>query len=64
MVLSTQAFYYAITVWGYTSELNTDNLKVKSLQNKAARAVFNNYDHVNVEGINLVAKMKVVNVRQ
>ena len=53
---------YAITVWGYTSETNMN--KIQRMQNRAARAIFDNYDYVNVRGIDLVAEMKVMNVRQ
>ena len=53
---------YAITVWGYTSESNMN--KIQRMQNRAARAIFNNYDYVNVRGIDLVAEMRVMNVRQ
>ena len=52
---------YAITVWGCTSEQNIYEV-YRTEQHELH--VFNNYDYVNVEGINLVAKMKVMNVRQ
>jgi hypothetical protein len=53
---------YAITVWGYTSEQNID--KVQRMQNRAIRAMLNNYDFVNVRGTDLVAQLKLLNVRQ
>jgi hypothetical protein len=53
---------YAITVWGYTSEQNIR--KIQRMQNRAARPIYNQYDHVNVRGIDLVCKMKVMNVVQ
>lgn len=53
---------YAITVWGYTTEMNMN--KIQRLQNRVARAIFNNYDYINVRGIDLVASMNLMNVRQ
>jgi hypothetical protein len=53
---------YAITVWGYTSECNMN--KIQRMQNRAVRAIYNNYDYVNVRGIDLVTEMKIMNVRQ
>ena len=34
------------------------------MQNRAARAIYNNYDYVNVRGNDLVTGMKVMNVKQ
>ena len=53
---------YAITVWGYSNESNMD--KIQRMQNRAVRAIYNNYDYVNVRGIELVFIMNVMNVRQ
>ena len=46
---------YAITVWGHTSESNLE--KVQRMQNRAARTILNNYDFVNVRGIDLVKQL-------
>jgi hypothetical protein len=53
---------YAITVWGYTTDQNLDRIQL--LQNRAARVICNNFDFVNTRGINLVADLKLMNVRQ
>ena len=53
---------YAITVWGYSNESNMD--KIQRMQNRAVRAIYNNYDYVNVRGTELVSTMNVMNVRQ
>ena len=53
---------YAITVWGYSSESNID--KVQRMQNRAVRAMLNNYDFINVRGIDLIKEMKILNIRQ
>ena len=53
---------YAITVWGYTTDMNLN--RIQRLQNRVARAIYNNYDFLNVRGIDLIASMNVMNVRQ
>ena len=53
---------YAITVWGYCNESNMN--KIQRMQNRAVRAIYNNYDYVNVRGTELVSIMNVMNVRQ
>jgi hypothetical protein len=53
---------YAITVWGYCNECNID--KVQRMQNRAVRAMLNNYDFINVRGTDLVSGMKILNIRQ
>ena len=53
---------YAISVWGRTSDQNL--LKIQRLQNHAARIVCNNFDYVNSRGIDLVASLRWMNVKQ
>ena len=53
---------YAITVWGYSSQCNIN--KVQRMQNRAIRAILNNYDYVNIRGTDLIANLKLLNVRQ
>ena len=53
---------YAITIWGYSSESNID--KVQRMQNRGIRAILNNYDYVNVRGIDLLSQYKIMNVKQ
>jgi len=53
---------YAITVWGYTSEQNL--CKIQRMQSRAVRAIYNNYDYVNVRGIELISRMNCMNVKQ
>ena len=53
---------YGITVWGYTSDCNID--KIQRMQNRAARAIYGNYDYINVRGIDLLRDLKVMNVKQ
>ena len=53
---------YAISVWGQTSEYNID--KIQRLQNFAARMVTNNYDFINIRGIEIVKSLGWMNVRQ
>ena len=38
--------------------------KIQRMQNRAVRAIYNNYDYVNVRGTELVSTMNVMNVRQ
>ena len=53
---------YAITIWGYSSEENVN--KIQRLQNRAIRAILNNYDYINYRGVDLVASIKLLNVKQ
>ena len=53
---------YGISVWGFTSDMNLN--RIQRLQNRAARAMYNNYDYVNIRGLDLLVDMKVMNVRQ
>ena len=53
---------YGISVWGFTSDMNLN--RIQRLQNRAARAMYNNYDYVNTRGLDLLVDMKVMNVRQ
>ena len=51
---------YAITVWGFTSQLNLS--RVQRLQNRAARIITGNFDYINVRGIDIVKRLKWINV--
>ena len=51
---------YAITVWGYSTQNNLN--KVQNMQNRAIRAIMNNYDFINVRGVDLVSQLKLLNV--
>jgi hypothetical protein len=53
---------YAISVWGQTTETNLK--RVQRVQNYAARLVLNNFDYVNVRGIELVKNLKWMNVKE
>jgi len=53
---------YAITIWGYTNEYNLE--RIQRLQNRAARVIFDNFDFVNTRGIDLVAKLGIMNIKQ
>ena len=53
---------YGITVWGHTKQENIN--KIQRLQNQAARIILNDFDYVNVRGIDLVKKLKWMNVQQ
>ena len=53
---------YAITIWGYTCEVNLD--RIQRLQNRIARVICNNFDFVNIRGIDLVCKLGIMNVKQ
>jgi hypothetical protein len=53
---------YAISVWGQTTEMNLK--RVQRVQNYAARLVLCNYDYVNVRGIDLVKRLKWMNVNE
>ena len=45
--------------------MKCQNLKrIQKLQNRAERAIFIEYDFINVRGTDLVAKMNVMTVRQ
>ena len=51
---------YAITVWGHTTMTNIS--KIQRLQNLSARIIMNNFDYINVRGIDLVKELKWMNV--
>ena len=53
---------YAITIWGYTTQYNIN--RIQRMQNRAIRAILNNYDYVNYRGIDLIAGLNLFNVRQ
>jgi hypothetical protein len=53
---------YAITVWGHTTMENIS--KIQRLQNMAARIILDNFDYVNVRGINLVKQLKWMNITE
>ena len=53
---------YALTVWGITTDQNLH--KVQRLQNYAARVITNNFDYVNVRGIELVHQLGWMDVKQ
>jgi len=38
--------------------------RIQRLQNRAARVIFNNFDFVNTRGIDLVARLGIMNVKQ
>ena len=50
----------AIPVWGFTSQLNLS--RVQRLQNRAARIITGNVDYINVRGIDIVKRLKWMNV--
>ena len=52
--------YYAITVWGFTSQLNLS--RMQRLQNRAARIITGNFEYNNVRGIGIVKGLKLINV--
>ena len=43
---------YAITLWGFTSQLNLS--RVPRLENRAGRIITGNFDYINVRGIDIV----------
>ena len=51
---------YAITLWGFTSQLNLS--RVQRLQNRAARIITGNFDYFNVRGIDIVKRLQWMNV--
>ena len=51
---------YAITVFGFTSQLNLS--RVQRLQNRAAPIITGNFDSINVRGIDIVKRLKWMNV--
>ena len=53
---------YAITIWGYTNEVNLE--RIQHLQNRVARVILNNFDFVNTRGIELVSKLGIMNIKQ
>ena len=55
-------FDYAITIWGYTYDINLH--KIQRLQNRAARIVTGNCDYVTTRGTELVKRLKWMCVTQ
>ena len=53
---------YAITLWGYSTDINVN--KIQRMQNRAIRAIVNNFDFVNYRGIDLVKDLNLFTVRQ
>ena len=53
---------YAISVWGNTTNHNLN--KVQRLQNHCARIIENNFDYVNVRGLELVSDLGWMNIRE
>ena len=53
---------YAITLWGYSTDINVN--KIQRMQNRAIRAILNNFDFVNYRGIDLVKDLNLFIVRQ
>ena len=53
---------YAITLWGYSTDANIN--KIQRMQNRAIRAILNNFDYVNCRGIELVKTLNLFNVKQ
>ena len=53
---------YAITVWGNTTLANINN--VQRIQDYAARIVMNEFDYVNIRGVELVKQLKWMSVKQ
>ena len=51
---------YAITVWGFNSQLNLS--RVQRLKNRAARIITGNFDYIKVRGIDIVKRLKWMNV--
>ena len=51
---------YTITVCGFTSQLNLP--RVQRLQNRATRITTGNFDYFNVRGIDIVKRLKWINV--
>ena len=62
MTVIQPCIYYALTVWGYASQVNID--KIQRLQNRAARMVTGNYDFINFRGIDLVKDLGWMNIIQ
>ena len=53
---------YAITVWGHTTMTNIN--KIQRLQNLSARIIVDNFDYINVRGVDLVKELKWMNVSE
>ena len=51
---------YAITLWGHTSQLNLS--RVQRSQNRAAQIITGNFDYINVRDIDIVKRLKWMNV--
>ena len=53
---------YALTIWGNTSLSNLS--QVQRIQNYAARIITNQFDYINVRGIDLVKSLGWMSVKQ
>ena len=53
---------YAITLWGYSTDANVN--KIQRMQNRAIRAILNNFDYVNFRGIELIKSLRLFNIKQ
>ena len=53
---------YAISVWGSTTNYNLN--RVQRLQNHCARIIENNFDYINVRGLELVSIIGWMNIRE
>ena len=51
---------YAITLWRFTSQLSWS--RVQRLQNRAVPIVTSNFGYINVRGIDIVKRLKLMNV--
>jgi hypothetical protein len=54
-------FDYGVTIWGTTNDLNLS--KLQRLQNFVARIIQNNFDYINVRGIDLVKSIGWMSVK-
>ena len=53
---------YGLSIWGCTTEGNLD--RVQRIQNFCARITCNNYDYINIRGIDLVKSLKLQTIRE
>lgn len=53
---------YAISIWGNTTNFNID--KIQRIQNFAARVITNQFDYINVRGLDIVKELGWFNIRQ
>ena len=53
---------YALSIWSNTTNVNID--KVQRIQNYAARVIINQFDSVNVRGIDIIKTLRWMNVKQ